>query len=213
METQPLQVKIRKDSGSIKSRKSRNAGLIPAILYGHKQESLMFSLNKKEFSRVLDSKVKMVNLKWDSSEETAIIKEVQFDTFGKEILHADFIRTDLSEKITTQVPIVLYGTSQGVREGGILDHALKEIEIECLPTEIPENVRINISELAVGKTIHLGDIELPANAKALGSPDAIVVSVHFAAVEKEVTEEELASGPEIISARKPEKDEESENKD
>jgi len=213
METQPLQVKIRKDSGSIKSRKSRNAGLIPAILYGHKQGNLMFSLNKKEFSRVLDSKVKMVNLKWDSSEETAIIKEVQFDTFGKEILHADFIRTDLTEKITTQVPIVLYGTSQGVREGGILDHALKEIEIECLPTEIPENVRINISELAVGKTIHLADIEFPTNAKALGSPDAIVVSVHFAAVEKGVTEEELASGPEIISARKPEKDEESENKD
>ena len=213
METQPLQVKIRKDSGSIKSRKSRNAGLIPAILYGHKQGNLMFSLNKKEFSRVLDSKVKMVNLKWDSSEETAIIKEVQFDTFGKEILHADFIRTDLTEKITTQVPIVLYGTSQGVREGGILDHALKEIEIECLPTEIPENVRINISELAVGKTIHLADIEFPTNAKALGSPDAIVVSVHFAAVEKGVTEEVLASGPEIISARKPEKDEESENKD
>ncbi len=213
METQPLQVKIRKDSGSIKSRRSRNAGLIPAILYGHKQENLMLFLDKKEFSKVIDARTKMVNLKMDSSEETAVIKEVQFDTFGKEILHADFIRTDLTEKITTQIPIVLYGTSQGVKEGGILDHALKEIEIECLPTEVPDNIRINISELAIGNTIHLCDIELPANVKALGSPDAIVVSVHFAAVEKEVTEEELASGPEIISARKLEKDEESENKD
>ena len=213
METQPLQVKIRKDSGSIKSRRSRNAGLIPAILYGHKQENLMLFLDKKEFSKVIDARTKMVNLKMDSSEETAVIKEVQFDTFGKEILHADFIRTDLTEKITTQIPVSLYGTSQGVKEGGILDHALKEIEIECLPTEVPGNIRINISELAIGNTIHLGDIELPANVKALGNPDAIVVSVHFAAVEKEVTEEELASGPEIISARKLEKDEESENKD
>ncbi len=212
METQPLQVKIRKDTGSIKSRKNRKSGTIPAILYGHKQENLMFFLNEKEFSKILSSKVKMVNLKWDSSEETAIIKEVQFDTFGKEILHADFIRTDLTEKITTHVSIVLYGTSQGVKEGGILDHALKEIEIECLPTEIPENIRINISEVAIGDTIHIADIELPANTKALGNPDSTVVSVHYATEEKETAEEESTSEPEIISDRKLEKDEESENK-
>jgi len=210
METQPLQAKIRKDSGSIKSRKNRRAGLIPAVLYGHKQENLMLFLDKKEFSKVIDARTKMVNLKMDSAEETAIIKEIQFDTFGKEILHADFIRTDLTEKITTQMPIVLYGTSPGVKEGGILDHALKEIEIECLPAEVPDNIRIDISELAIGDTIHIGDIELPANIKAQGSPDAIVVSVHLAAAEKEVTEEELAAGPEIISARKPDKEEGSE---
>ncbi|MFV1974203.1 MAG: 50S ribosomal protein L25 [Candidatus Scalindua sp.] len=212
METQPLQAKIRKDSGSIKSRKNRRAGLIPAVLYGHKQENLMLFLDKKEFSKVIDARTKMVNLKMDSAEETAIIKEIQFDTFGKEILHADFIRTDLTEKITTQLSVVLYGTSPGVKEGGILDHPLKEIEIECLPADVQDNIRIDISELAIGDTIHISDIEFPANIKALGSPDIIVVSVHLAAVEKEVTEEELASGPEIISARKPDKEEESENK-
>ncbi len=212
MKTQPLQAKIRKDSGSIKSRKNRRAGLIPAVLYGHKQENLMLFLDKKEFSKVIDARTKMVNLKMDSAEETAIIKEIQFDTFGKEILHADFIRTDLTEKITTQLSVVLYGTSPGVKEGGILDHPLKEIEIECLPADVQDNIRIDISELAIGDTIHISDIEFPANIKALGSPDIIVVSVHLAAVEKEVTEEELASGPEIISARKPDKEEESENK-
>ena len=210
METQPLQAKIRKDSGSIKSRKNRRAGLIPAVLYGHKQENLMLFLDKKEFSKVIDARTKMVNLKMDSAEETAIIKEIQFDTFGKEILHADFIRTDLTEKITTKLSVVLYGTSLGVKEGGILDHPLKEIEIECLPAEVLDNIRIDISELAIGDTIHIGDIELPANIKAQGSPDAIVVSVHLAAAEKEVTEEELAAGPEIISARKPDKEEGSE---
>ena len=210
METQPLQAKIRKDSGSIKSRKNRRAGLIPAVLYGHKQENLMLFLDKKEFSKVIDARTKMVNLKMDSAEETAIIKEIQFDTFGKEILHADFIRTDLTEKITTKLSVVLYGTSPGVKEGGILDHPLKEIEIECLPAEVLDNIRIDISELAIGDTIHIGDIELPANIKTQGSPDAIVVSVHLAAAEKEVTEEELAAGPEIISARKPDKEEGSE---
>ena len=213
METQQLQAKIRKGSGSIKSRKNRKAGLIPAVLYGHKQESIMLSLDKKEFSKVIDARTKMVNLKMDNSEETALIKEVQFDTFGKEILHADFVRTDLTEKIVTHVPIVLYGTSPGVKEGGILDHALKEIEIECLPTAVPENIRVSISELEIGSTIHVSDLELPANAKVLGSTDAIVVSAYFAAEEKEVTEEELATGPEIISASKPDKEEESENKD
>lgn len=212
METQSLQAKIRKDAGSIKSRKSRKEGLIPAVLYGHKQENLKLFLDKKEFSKVIDAHAKMVNLKMDSAEETAFIKEVQFDTFGKEILHADFIRTYLTERITTQVPVVLYGTSPGVKEGGMLDHALKEIEIECLPTEVPDNIRINISELAIGDTIHLGDIELPGDVKALAGPDVVVVSVHLAAEEKEVTEEELTAGPEIISARKPDKEEEGSEK-
>ncbi|MBS1259006.1 MAG: 50S ribosomal protein L25 [Candidatus Scalindua arabica] len=213
METQQLQVKIKKDTGSLKARKNRESGLIPAILYGHKQESIMFLLNEKEFSKALNTEAKMVNLKWDSSEEIALIKDVQFDTFGRKILHVDFVRIALTEKVTTNVPIVLYGTSQGVKEGGILDHALKEIEIECLPTEIPKNIRINISELAIGNTIHISDLELPANAKVLGNPDAIVVSVHFATEEKEAPEEEESSEPEIISARKPEKEEEPENKD
>jgi large subunit ribosomal protein L25 len=213
METQQLQVKIKKDTGSLNARKNRESGLIPAILYGHKQESMMFLLNEKEFSTVLNTEAKMVNLKWDDSEEITLIKDVQFDTFGRKILHVDFVRIALTEKVTTHVPVVLYGTSQGVKEGGILDHALKEIEIECLPTEIPKNIRINISELAIGNTIHISDLELPANAKVLGNPDAIVVSVHFATEEKETLEEEESSEPEIISARKPEKEEESENKD
>ena len=213
METQQLQVKIKKDTGSLKAQKSRESGLIPAILYGHKQESMMFLLNEKEFSTALNTEAKMVNLKWDGSEEIALIKDIQFDTFGRKILHVDFVRIALTEKVTTHIPVVLYGTSQGVKEGGILDHALKEVEIECLPTEIPKNIRINISELAIGKTVHISDLELPANAKVLGNPDAIVVSVHFATEEKETPEEEISSEPEIISGRKPEKEEESENKD
>ena len=213
METQQLQVKIKKNIGSLKARKNRESGLIPAILYGHKQENMMFLLNEKEFSTALNTEAKMVNLKWDGSEEIAFIKDIQFDTFGRKILHVDFVRIALTEKVTTHVPVVLYGTSQGVKEGGILDHALKEVEIECLPTEIPKNIRINISELAIGNTIHISDMELPANAKVLGNPDAIVVSVHFATEEKETPEEEISSEPEIISGRKPEKEEESENKD
>lgn len=213
METQQLQVKIKKDTGTLNARKNRKSGQIPAILYGHKQESMMFLLNEKEFSTALDTEAKMVNLKWDSSEEIALIKDVQFDTFGRKILHVDFVRVALTEKVTTHVPVMLYGTSQGVKEGGILDHALKEIEIECLPTEIPKNIRINISGLVIGNTIHITDLELPANAKVLGNPDAIVVSVHFATEEKETPEEEESSEPEIISARKLEKEEESENKD
>lgn len=213
MKTQQLQVKIKKDTGTLKARKNRESGLIPAILYGHKQENMMFLLNEKEFSTALNTEAKMVNLKWDNSEEIALIKDVQFDTFSRKILHVDFVRIALTEKVTIHVPVVLHGTSQGVKEGGILDHALKEIEIECLPTEIPKNIRVNISELAIGNTKHISDLELPANAKVLGNPDAIVVSVHFATEEKEKPEEEISSEPEIVGARKPEKEEESENKD
>jgi large subunit ribosomal protein L25 len=211
METKSIQIQIKKDSGSRRARKHRKSGLIPAILYGHKQDNLMFLLDKKEFIKALDSGVKTVSLKWNGSEEMALVKDVQFDTFGKEILHIDFVRIALTEKVTTQVPIVLYGTSQGVKEGGILDHAMKEAEIECLPTEIPKDIRINVSELKIKDSLHIKDIELPPNVKILENPDAIVVSVHFAAEEKEVSEEELVSEPEVITARKPE--EEAENKD
>ena len=145
----------------------------------------------------------MVNLKWNGSEEIAIIKNVQFDTFGKEVLHADFVRIDLTERVSTWVPIELYGASPGVQEGGILDHAMREVELECLATEIPKSIRINIAELVIGKSIHVNDVEVPSNVKILANPDNIVVSVHFAAEEKEVAEEELAAGPEVITARKP----------
>jgi large subunit ribosomal protein L25 len=178
--------------------------MVPAILYGHKQESLMLLLGKKEFAKALDSGVKTVNLKWDGSGEMALVKDVQFDTFGKEILHADFVRIDMSETVATKVPIELYGTSRGVQEGGILDHAMKEAEIECLAGEIPESIRINIENLTIGKSIHVKDVELPSKVKILGNPDIIVVSVHFAAEEKVLSEEELAAGPEVITSRKPE---------
>lgn len=206
METLALQVEIKKEFGSRAARKLRMSGSLPAILYGHKQENLMLLLSKKEFAKALDSGVKTVNLKWDSTGEIAIIKDVQFDTFGKEILHVDFVRIDLSEKVSTHVPIELYGTSRGVQEGGILDHAMREVEIECLAGEIPESIRINIEDLVVGKSVHVKDVELPSNVKILGNPDIIVVSVHFAAEEKVLSEEELAAGPEVISARKPEEE-------
>lgn len=215
MDAISIQIKIKEDCGSRIARKYRKSGLIPAILYGHKQESLMFLLDKKEFIKTLNSGVKMVSLKWNSSEETALIKDVQFDTFGKEILHIDFVRIALTEKVTTQVPIVLYGTSQGVKEGGILDHSMKEVEVECLPTEIPKEIRINVSELKVKDSLHMKDIELPPNVKVLENPDAIVVSVYFAVEEKEVPEEELVAEPEVLTARKPEEEAEAEaeNKD
>lgn len=211
METKSIQIQIKEDRGSRRARRHRKSGLIPAILYGHKQDNLMLLLDKKEFIKVLDSGVKTVSLKWNGSEEMALVKDVQFDTFGREILHIDFVRIALTEKITTQVPIVLFGTAQGVKEGGVLDHVMKEAEIECLPTEIPKNLRVNVSELKIKDSLHIKDIELPPNVKILENPDAIVVSVHFAAEEKEVPEEELVSEPEVITARKPE--EEAENKD
>jgi large subunit ribosomal protein L25 len=86
METKTIQVQLKKDNGSRIARKYRKSGLIPAILYGHKQESLMFVLGKKEFIKVLDSGIKTVNLKWDGSKEMALVKDIQFDAFGREIL-------------------------------------------------------------------------------------------------------------------------------
>lgn len=213
METKLLQAKIKKDHGSRVARGYRKSGLIPTVLYGHKQEILMLLIDGKEFNKTFDSGAKMVNLKWEDSEEMALIKDVQYDTFGREILHVDFVRIDLTERITTRVPVVLHGDSPGAREGGVLSHFMKEVEIECLPMEIPENIRISISDLNIGNAIHIKDVEFAPNVKVLENQDTIVVSVHFAAEEKEISEEELVAEPEVITARKPEEGKEAENKD
>ncbi len=211
METKPLKAKIKKDNGSRIARRYRKSGQIPSVLYGHKQEILMLLIDGKEFNKTFDSGAKMVNLEWDSTKEMALIKDVQYDTFGREILHVDFVRVDLTEKITIHAPIVLYGNSPGVKEGGVLSHSMKNVELECLPTGIPENLRVSISELNIGGAIHIKDIEFPPNVKVLENPDAVVVSVQLAAEEKEAPEEEITSEPEVITARKPE--EEKENND
>jgi large subunit ribosomal protein L25 len=209
MEALDLQAALRNESGTHSMRRLRKDGNVPGILYGLGQEGVMLTLNGAGLKAMLNSMTRMVNLKWDDKGEAALIKDVQYDAFGREILHVDFVRIDLQKKMVLPIRIELYGISIGVKDGGVLDHLMKEVKIECLPTEIPEKIRLNVMELGIGGSILAKDIKVSENAKMMDDPDAIVASVRKLEEEKELPEEEALAEPEVIT-KKVEKEEEKE---
>ncbi|MEP9410627.1 MAG: 50S ribosomal protein L25 [Candidatus Brocadia sp.] len=209
MEILDLKAEKRTTKGSKGVKKLRMAGQIPAMLYGHKQDNVMLCLKKSEFARILHTGTRMVRLTFDNKKESALIKEVQYDTLEDSVLHVDFSRIDLNERVKLRVPIELAGESVGVKEGGVLTHVMKDIEIECLPVAIPEKIKVNISELGLGKAIHVKELPVLEGIQYTSDAEAVVVSVHQVVEKKAVPEEELMAEPEVIT-RKPKEGEEAE---
>jgi large subunit ribosomal protein L25 len=142
--------------------------------------------------------------------ESALIRDLQWDTFGTGVLHIDFARVSADERIEVTVPVELRGQAPGVRQGGIVQHLVHEIEIECLATAIPEKIQLNVNHLELGNSVTVGQLELPSGVKLMSDPEAIAVQCVEPAVEEEA-EAGAAEGaePEIIG-RKAEAEEEEE---
>lgn len=200
MDIYPLSVTLRSETGTRSVKRLRKNGQIPAVLYGQKKENLRLSLKKLDMQNALKSNARIVNLKLNGESDNALIKEVQHDTFGNEILHVDFFRIDINKTVEINVPIELYGTPVGLKKHGVLDHLLKKANIECLATSIPERIKVNISNLDAGQSFLIKDLEIPEGVKILNNPETIVVSVHFAVEEKGISEEEMAA-PELIEKK------------
>lgn len=212
MEALVLQAELRNETGTHAMRRLRRSGNVPGILYGLGQENVMLFLNGAGLKSTLNSMARMVNLKWADKAEPALIKDIQYDALGREIVHADFVRIDIHKRVVLTIPIELYGLPIGVKEGGVLDHMMKEVKIECLPTAIPEKIRLNVTELGIGSSILVKDIEVPENSKTMDEPDVIVATIRKVEEEKELPEEEALAEPEVIT-RKVEKEEGEEGKE
>lgn len=198
---QTLTVKLRDSYGKRRNRRLRDAGLIPAVLYGHKQEAQSLSLPVEELEAVVRHGNRFVELQGDVKEK-AFIKDVQWNTWGNRILHVDFARVSEHEKIIVTVPVELRGEAPGTKEGGVVKHMLHSIELECEAAAIPEKIEVNINHLEFNKAIHVSELELPVGAKTTAD-DAMVVVSCMAQVE--VAEEENAEGeaePEVIGRKK-----------
>jgi large subunit ribosomal protein L25 len=206
LETQP-----RMGRGTQAARKLRRQGLIPAVIYGHKQETVPIALGAEEFVNAVRHGVRVVDLKSGAGTERALIQDLQWDHLGKEVLHADFRRVDVHERVQVPVPIEIRGIAPGVAAGGILDQPLHTLEVECSVSAVPDHIRVNVGELQIGQAIHVRDLVLPPDVKALGDPDAIVVHVK----EPLVTPEAAAAAPvaeqaepEVIGRKAAEEEEE-----
>jgi large subunit ribosomal protein L25 len=213
-ETVVLATQPRDSRGTHKARQLRKKGLVPAVVYGHKQETLSVAVSAEELTKAVRHGVRVLDLQTNGAVEKALIRELQYDHLGKELLHVDFARVSADERVHVSVKVELRGVAPGVTHGGALDQPLHVLPIECLAISIPDSIRVNVGELVIGQAIHVRDLVLPEGVKALADPDAIVVHVTVKQVEAEPTPAAPAAEaaePEVIG-RKPEEGEEEEEK-
>lgn len=181
--------------GSIESRRIRRAGRIPAVVYGHEQEPAHVCVEDHDLQNLIKNRERVFEIDVDGQVEETILRDLQWDTFGTQILHVDLMRINASERVTVEVPVQLRGTSPGVVSGGILEQPLHSLELDCLAHSIPDNIPVRINALEMGDAIHVRDIEVPRGAKFHNAEDQVVV--HVLAPKGEEAEE--AEAPEAAA--------------
>ena len=199
-----LTVKSRDGHGKRHNRRLRLSGHVPAVLYGHKQEVKSLILSAEELDVAVRHGNRFVALSGSVS-ENAFIKEIQWNTWGTEILHVDFARVSAHEKVQVTVAVELRGESPGTKEGGVVKLVMHSIELECEAASVPEKISVNINHLGYGHVLHVSDIELPTGVKALVDTTLPVVCC-IAPVEVSEEESEAADDaePEVIGRKKTE---------
>jgi large subunit ribosomal protein L25 len=169
-----LKVKRREKLGGGNNRRLRKKGQVPAILYGHGEATVPLAVESTSIMNIIRHGHKLVKLEGDLA-EGAFIKAVQWDVYGKGLIHIDFLRVSETEQVRTTVTVELKGTAAGQTEGGIIEFVLHELEIECPAAAVPEKLIVNINDLHLNQAIHARDVSLPAGGKLLDDADLVVV--------------------------------------
>jgi large subunit ribosomal protein L25 len=209
-----LEAVKRETRGKNEARRLRVAGRIPAVVYGGaNQEPLAVSVDPKILSRILHSDSglnTLIDLQIDGGAGARVlVKDFLLDPIHHKLLHADFYRLSLDKKITVTVPIELKGEAKGVKlQGGVLDFPNRDVEIEVLPTEIPEHIEVDVTELTIGQGVRLRDLAEGAKWTPVSDPDTLLVHVVPPRAEEAAPEGAAAPAePEVIKKGKPEKEE------
>jgi len=183
MELQNLTVSTRDGRGTGLARQLRAKGSVPGVVYGGGRDPVQVTINLKDFERILHSRMgehAVVQLEVAERPELtspALLKAVQHDPVQGFILHADFLRIRLDERIQTVVPIVLTGHAEGVVKGGVLEHTLREAEVECLALEVPAELVVDVTNLDIASSLHVSDIQVPEGVTILTDPGRVVASI------------------------------------
>lgn len=203
--TGKLAVTKRSQHGSRDCRRLRDRGLVPGNIYGHKQANVALSVPAAELVQLIRSGARVLDVDIEGQVEKVLFREVQWDYLGKEVLHVDLLRVDPNETLTVEVKVELKGTAPGALGGGVLDHTLRTLTIECLAIQIPDSIVVKISSMEIGHSLHVRDLEVPPNTKILNNPDAVVVRVAQPGAELDLTTaavgEEGAAQPEVIGKK------------
>ncbi len=169
-----LNVSIREALGTSNTRRLRKTGQVPAVLYGHGKECVNLTIPATDLQSAIRHGMKVIDIVGDAT-DSVLINEIQWDPMGSEILHVDLTRVSADEAVLVTIVVVLRGESPGTKQGGVVDHQLHEIEIECPAGEIPDRLSVNINKLELSETITVGDIELPDSSKLVTPDDQVIV--------------------------------------
>lgn len=215
-----LEALVRTGYGKQANRRLRKDEFIPAVVYRRGKETVSLKVARRELARVLktgkgENVLIALTVKDDvKAGRVVIVKELQHDPVRGEVIHVDFHEISLTERLKVNVPVKTKGEAIGVKQdGGILEHVLWEVEAECLPTEIPDQIEVDISLLKIGDTIHIKDLPVPKGVQILQDPEQTVFVVKPPAAEvvpAEAVVAEEAAEPEVITERKPKEGEEEE---
>jgi large subunit ribosomal protein L25 len=207
--TLSLEAQIRGQTGSKAAAAVRRQGRIPAVVYGHQQQPVAVSLDAHQFIEGLHHGLRLVDVSIDGKAEKAIVKALQYDHLGRDVIHADLMRVDITERIKVTVPVELKGVPKGAQEGGVLSAHVDRIEVQCLAVNIPQSIVVSVKELGVGDSIHAGEVQLPEGVTLVTAPEVLVASCQIVAEIKttEQVEAETPAVPEVIGAEKKEGEE------
>jgi len=201
-------------TGKNVNRRLRSQGLIPGVVYGTAKGSIAVAVSPKEITTILRSATgenTLFDLDLDGKRRKVILKEFQLEPLKGQILHADFYEVALDKTLEVKVHVELHGTPVGVKvQGGIVDFVTRELEIECLPTDIPEKIAVDVTALELGKHLRVSDLTPPAKVRILTEPDVVIVHVvapraeEAPAVAEAAPEGAVAAEPEVIKKGKAE---------
>jgi large subunit ribosomal protein L25 len=190
----------------------RRKGKLPGVLYGKNIESSPVAVDAKELLKVLKThgESALINLELEGEKHPVLMKEIQRDTFKDAIVHVDFYRVSMTDRIEFNLPIILKGDAEGVKMGGILQHQKRELSVKALPADMPEHLEVDISNLKIGETLTVGDLKVDDKITVLDDPEEVVLSVLAPklAEDTEVPTGEQAAEPEVVAKGKEKQEEE-----
>lgn len=219
MSEMTLEVARREKTGTGVAKRLRREGRVPAVVYGDDKDPISISVSARDMSDLINKSehgirsVFLLKLANSKQSRHAMVRELQLDPLTRSMQHVDFIRVNMDEKVHVMVPIHTEGKARGVKEdGGILDQQLREIEVECLPGDIPDEIVLDVSELGINDYIRLSDLQLPDEVELHDKPEDDPVIVGVVPKKEEVVEEDeeeldADAEPEVISKGKEEDDE------
>ena len=196
--------------GTAECRRLRRAGVTPGNLYGRGGEPIAISVAEDDIRKAILSGLQVVDIEVDGNVDKTVIREIQWDTFSKQIEHVDFLRVDAHERVTVEIALSLRGVAAGAVAGGVLDQSLRSISVDCPVISIPNVIEVKIADLQIGDSLLVKDLDIPEDIKVLTAEEIVVARVTEPIVEEE-EQDELPEGPaepEVIGRKAADADDE-----